>query len=256
VLENRTNREGTLQLAKISVYQLRRIQMATFCRSLYFMIFITAWVPAAIAQAPKPPYALFDQATLTGSGNTITATQIPVVTATGAIVYLSATLQFNVDANGGLTLSTGYPQVSAAPTVITGNFKAGRYVGPSTILGGKGIVSVMGPGLTDGGATEWTLSAASGADPYTYPGSASWYVGSITNPNHPLAARLSKAGITSTAWSYGVGSAYNTNNWLTNSLIGVSQVGNTITIASFTSSGPTDHNVPVDQITYTLAPNQ
>lgn len=223
------------------------------------MILAAAWVSVAMAQTPKPPYALFDQATLTGSGNTITATQIPVVTATGAVVYLSATLQFNVDANGGLTMATGYPQIAAAPTLITGGFKAGTYVGPSTILGGKAIITVTGPGVTDGGATLWTLTTGSGADGATYPSSASWYAGPTAN--NPNANRLSKANVTSTALSYGVGSSQATTLpgvrfWGQNTLIGASQVGNTITFYSFTYSGQLDSNTPQDQITYTLAPTQ
>jgi hypothetical protein len=227
----------------------------------FIICFTGVSVSIAAAQTPKPPYALFDQATLTGSGNTITATQIPVVTATGAVVYLSATLQFNVDANGNLTLSTGYPQVSAAPTLITGGFKAGTYVGPSTILGGKAIITVTGPGVTDGGATLWSLSTGTGADPSTYPSSATWYAGPIAS--NPLAARLSKANIASTAYSYGVGSSEPAGssvpgypNWGSNTLIGVSQVGNTITIVSFTYNSQTDYNTPQSQITYTLAPTQ
>jgi len=205
---------------------------------------------ALLAQSPKPPYALFDQATLTGSGNTITATQIPVVTGTGAVVYLNATLQFNVDANGNLTIATGYPQVSAAPTLLTGNFKAGKYVGPANILGGKAAIIVSGPGVTDGGATEWTLTAAPGSDTSTYPGTASWWVGPIAN--NPYAAQIKAAGITSTAWSYGI-STSNYGRWGVATLIGVSQIGNTLTIVSFYS---VTNGVPYDQITYTLTPGQ
>jgi hypothetical protein len=205
---------------------------------------------ALLAQSAKPPYALFDQATLTGSGNTITATQIPVVTGTGAVVYLNATLQFNVDANGNLTIAPGFPQISAAPTLLTGNFKAGKYVGPANILGGKAAIIVSGPGVTDGGATEWTLTAAPGSDTSTYPGTASWWVGPIAN--NPYAAQIKAAGITSTAWSYGISTSISTY-WRTGTLIGVSQIGNTLTIVSFLG---VSNGVPADQITYTLAPGQ
>ena len=67
----------------------------------------------------------------------------------------------------------------------------------------------------------------------TYPSSATWYVGPIANS--PLAARLKAAGITSTAWSYGVtGGEACYNNWPDNTLIGLSQTGNKLTIVSFT----------------------
>jgi hypothetical protein len=220
-----------------------------------FLVVLTAGVLVVRAQAPTPPYALFQYASLTGSGNTITATQIPVVTATGVTVYENLTLQFNVDASGNLTIASGFPQIIPAPTLITSGFKTGTYVGPSTILSGTALVAISGPGVTDGGATEWSLSAAAGANSCTYPYSANWYVGSIAN--NPNAARLKAAGITSTAWSYGVGSASQcsgaNNNWFDNALIGVSQVGNTITIVSF-SFQSFDYSTPQAQITYTLQP--
>ena len=217
----------------------------------FLVIFACTW-DTAIAQAPKAPYASFDQAILTGSGNTINATQIPVVTATGVVVYVNATLQFNVDANGNLTLASGYPQISPAPTLLTAGFKAGKYVGPTTILGGKAIINVTGPGVTDGGATMWSVSTPTGADPNTYPGSATWYVGPLAN--NPNASRIMKAGITSTALSYGIGGNPNTSgyNWAPGNLIGVSQTGNTITFFSFSNRG--DSSIPLDQITYTLSP--
>jgi hypothetical protein len=213
-----------------SLMKLRRCMQP----SALVMIFAGCGL-SVIAQTPQPPYALLQYSTLTGSGNTITATQLPVVTATGITVYVNVTLQFNVDANGNLTVSNGYPQVIPAPPAVSSGFKAGTYVGPSTALAGKMIVNVSGPGLTDGGATEWTLSTAAGADGCTTPVHASWYVG--PNGSSPWASRLQAAGITSTAWSYGITTGPGCNftgvnlNFWSSALIGVSQVGNTITIA-------------------------
>ncbi|MGD1070795.1 MAG: hypothetical protein ABSB15_11695 [Bryobacteraceae bacterium] len=209
---------------------------------------------ALVGQAQTAPYALFQSASLTGSGNTITATGIPVVIAPNLTVYVNLNLQFNVDVNGNLTISQGYPQIIPAPTILSSGFKAGTYAGPGSILGGKALITVSGPGVTDGGATEWSLSSAAGADPCTYPYSATWYVGPIAN--NPYAAWLKSDGITSTAYSYGVGSASNSNGcsnsvWYLDALIGVSQVGNTITIVSFGDQGG-QSNSPEGQITYTL----
>jgi hypothetical protein len=216
------------------------------------IVLTAAWVVVAHAQTPQPPFALFQQSTLTGSGNTITATQVPVVISSGITVYVNATLQFNVDSNGNLTLSAGFPQVFPAPALLTSSFKAGRYVGPGTTAFANFIVTVAGPGVLDGGATAWSLAAPTGASTFTSPSSATWYVGPIAS--NPLAARLKSAGITSTAWSYGVGSGYpSTPNWATNTLIGVSQIGNTLTIASFTNNSA-DKAIPVEQITYPRAP--
>lgn len=229
--------------------------MAAFCRLTTFVMAFTApWVVVARAQTPPAPYSLFQYSSLTGAGNTITATQVPVVTSAGTTIYVNITVQFDVDSNGNLTISSGYPQFVPAPTLLVSSFLAGKYVAPSTIYSGKGLIAVSGPGVSDGGATQWSLAAAAGANEGTYPGSATWYVGPIDN--NPLAARLKSAGITSTAWSYGVGSSQysiNGGNWNTNTLIGVSQVGNTLTIVSFTTNAK-DFGSPVDQITYTLAP--
>jgi hypothetical protein len=153
----------------------------------------------------------------------------------------------------------GYPQIVPSATLLTGNFKAGTYVAPSTMFNGKGFITVSGPGVSDGGATAWSFTTSSGADGSTTPNSATWYVGPIAN--NPLADRLKRAGVTSTAWSYGVGSGgapYGSSGygyWSAGSLIGVSQTGNAITIASFTgSNGMVDYAYPRDQVTYTLVP--
>jgi len=56
--------------------------------------------------------------------------------------------------------------------------------------------------------------------------------------------------------SYGVGGSQCSTDaaWGFNTLIGVSQIGNSITIASFNRVNSNDSNIPVDQITYTLVP--
>ncbi len=202
------------------------------------------------ATAPVPPYALFEYSTLTGSGNTITATWVPVVNSAGNTSYKNVTLLFDVDASGNLTIAPGYPKVIQTPPPLVTSFRAGKYVGPGD--NSTWVVNVSGPGITTGGATEWSLAAAPGNNYYSYPMSATWYKGPIAS--NPLAARLKAAGITSTAWSYGIaGSTCGCSQWLTDTLIGVSQTGNALTIVSFTSNS-IDHSQPVDQITYTLAP--
>ena len=227
-----------------------------WCRTALAAAFMAAWAPLAQsqlqAQAAGPEYALFQYSSLTGSGNTITASWVPVVTAAGTTIYKNITLQFNVDASGNLTLIAGYPKVIPAPILVVSSFAAGNYASPSTVLSGKGLITVSGPGATDGGATEWSLAASPGADNNTYPSQATWYVGALADS--PLANRLKAAGITSTAWSYGVGGiTFGTAYWASNSLLGFSQIGNQLTIVSFTYGG-TDHSTPVDSITYTLLP--
>lgn len=203
--------------------------------------------PALSPAATAPPYALLQYSTLTGSGNTFTATWVPVVTASGT-VYKNLTLLFDVDSSGNLTVAPGYPQVVPTPPPIVDGFVAGQYVGPSTIGSGNMLINVAGPGLTSGGATEWTVSAASGAWYYTYPASGTWYVGPLTS--NPVYARIKAAGITSTAWSYGIAGSNWGSPWDKDTLIGVSQIGKTITFLSFTKNG-VDYAQPQDQITYT-----
>lgn len=201
------------------------------------------------AYAQTPPYALLQYSTLTGSGNTITATSVPVVTSKG-IVYQDVTLLFDVSAIGGLTVAPGYPEVVPAPPNLVNSFKAGKYTGPGNVYHGDFVINVSGPGVTTGGATEWSSATPTGGDYWTYPGTATWYGGPIASS--PLAARLKAAGITQTQWSYGISSSNWGGNWGTNALIGVSQIGNTITFVSFTN-GNGDHSEPVDSIPYTLA---
>ncbi len=142
--------------------------------------------------------------------------------------------------------------VVATPDAVipsTFAFKTGRYFSPSTILSGQGAIDIAGPGVIDGGATLYSLAAAPNADSNSYPSTATWFVGTIAAS--PLAARLTSAHITSTAWSYGVGRG-STTHWGGNDLLGFSQLGNTLTIARYTDNYGYDSATPLDQITYTL----
>lgn len=223
------------------------------------------WVASIRAQSAAGRSSYFQYATLVGSTDTITARRVPVATEAGTTVYRDVTIKFNVDADGNLSLTPEYPQFTETLPLMPGSFLSGNYAGPGTLLGGKAAVIVNGPGAADGGTTVWSLSAAPEASTCTYPASATWYVGPIERS--PLVARLKRNNITSTAWSYGVAgittcanststsAVWNTiyANWDAGALIGVSQSGNAITIASFTRLG-LDNAAPVDQVTYRLVP--
>jgi hypothetical protein len=205
---------------------------------------------AGALQAQTPPYALLQNATIVGAGNTITASQVPVVTAAGVTVYVNLTLQLSPDATGNFTVAAGSPQTTLAPVLISSSFRAGTYAAGPTTLSGTGLITVAGPGVADGGGTVWNVNAASGANGSTYPVNASWYSGAIANS--PYAARLKAVGLTSTIYSYGVIGAQNCcSNWSNNDLIGVSQIGNTLTFYNFTVGGK-DQALPWTQIVYTL----
>jgi hypothetical protein len=230
----------------------------TIVFSLARKIFIATASVAVVTAQSSSPGPLFQYSALTGSGNTITATRVPINTSSGQVVYQDIVIQFDNDGNGNLTVTAGFPTMSVSPNLLVSSFAPGNYAGPSNVAKGNALVTINGPGVVAGGSTTWSLLTASGADSCTYPASATWYVGPIQN--NPLAARLQKVGITSTAWYYGIaggGIAFSCGGslsfaWGAGAIIGVSQVGNTITFASFTNNS-FDQASPVDQITYSLS---
>jgi hypothetical protein len=210
---------------------------------------------AAMAATPTP---YLQDSTIVGSGGTLTATDVPVQTSTGSLVYKDVTIQLNAATNGNLTIAPGYPKVVPAIAPILDHFIAGNYVAPTT-LASKVLITVNGPGVGAGGTTIWSLAPSSGAVCGTYPASATWYTGPIAS--NPLAARLKKAGITSTFYSYGLVGISPTcglngyNYFAGGALIGVSQVEGSLTIVSFTNdNGAGDSPIPLAEITYTLLP--
>jgi hypothetical protein len=215
----------------------------------------TVLASPAIAATPTP---YLQDSTIVGSGGTLTASGVPVQTSTGSIVYKDVTIQLNAATNGNLTIAPGYPVVQNAPALILNNFAAGNYVGPPTLGSGKFLVAVNGPGVGPGGATLWSLTPASGANCATYPQSVTWYTGPIAD--NPLAARLKKANITSTFYSYGlVGfspscAAGSYTYFSSGALVGLSQVGGSLTIVSFSAGNGVDSSIPLDEISYTLLP--
>lgn len=217
-------------------------------------------VAVASAQTPAPG-PKFQYAAITGSGNTITISRVPVVNGSGQTVYQDMTIQFDSDGDGNLTVSSGSPVTSASPNLLTSSFQPGKYVGPKNAANGKASITVSGPGVVSGGSTAWSSTTNNDADPCSYPVSATWYVGPLEN--NPMLGRLKKANITSTAWTYGItggGIAFSCGgspyfNWGNGAIVGVSQTGNTITFASFTANS-FDKDSPVDQITFTLTPPQ
>lgn len=239
-----------------SFYPGRRAILAAACLTAGILI----WVRGARAQSANPS-AAFQFATITGIGNTITASRVPITISPGKTIYKNITFKFNLDPEGNLFLPEGNPQIEDAPQLVISSFRAGKYNGPGSVLSGKTPVYIDGPGALAGGAASWSLSSAAGADVCVYPGSATWYVGPIES--NPVAARLRSAGITSPAWSYGVasgpefsqrcgnGTQITNGLWETGTLIGVSQSGVAVTIASFTNNRR-DSAAPVAQITYRL----
>lgn len=209
------------------------------------------------ADAATPTPYLQDS-TIVGSGGTLTITDMPVQTSTGSLVYKDVTIQLNAATNGNVTIAPGFPKEQAAIAPILNNFVAGKYAGPPTLASGKFLVTVNGPGVGSGGATLWSLTPSGGSSCGTYPQSATWYTGPISS--NPLAARLKKAGINSSFYSYGLvgfDPSCAVGNWAffqAGLLIGVSQAEGSLTIVSFSNATGTDSQIPTAEITYTLLP--
>ena len=214
-------------------------------------------VALTVANAQTPPYAEFQYSTLTASGNTVTASWVPVVTSSGT-TYVNVVVEFDVAPDGTLTVAPGYPQIVPAPTVLVSSFMAGNYTGPAGDAGY--YIAVSGPGVTVGGATAWSLATTTGATCNTTPTTASWYVFAGPMSKNPLYARLKAAGITQQIYAsyggWGTTGAQSCNagaDWGTNTLIGLAQAGGDLTISSFTASG-VDKSQPVSTINYIKNP--
>lgn len=209
---------------------------------------LTACLSISSTAKAADPTAFFEKSSIVGQGETIGISRVPVRDSAGKIKYYDATLTFSVDASGNLTL-TALPSFTQSPALVISSFKAGTY----TTTAGTGAIKVTGPGVGGpAGQTAWTLAATTAGT--TNPPSATWYTGPISS--NPLKARLQTAGITQTQYSYGIVGAgvYNDFWWQPGNLIGVQQVGNTLTLVSFTWNGSQDYPVPQAQITYTLKP--
>jgi len=205
------------------------------------------------AQSVNMPYALFQYSGVVAAGNTISLSRVPVVVGPGMTLYKDLVLQFDVDNSGNFVFSSGFPQLADAPSLLSSSIVTGKYVGPANVNQGQNAITISGPAVLSGGVLAYTFTISSGAGNSTYPSQGTFYIGKADQV--PIADRLKTAGITSTAWNWGLATGNNNYNtcWInSNMIIGVSQVGNTLTIASFTQSG-TDKSLPTDQIIYTLA---
>jgi len=204
---------------------------------------------------PEPVNAQFQYGTLTATTNSISATYVPITTASGTLTYENLTIPFSLylDSQGNVQVEAGDITAVPSPLPQTDGFIAGNYVGPGG--GTSELLTLSGPGVNSDGSTEWTVSASPGATGCTYPTTATFYVGPLLD--NPLYSRIQKAEITSTAYSYGdEGTQTCTapdNDWDSGSLLGFAQVGNTLTIVSYSWDG-SDYSTATNQITYTLIP--
>ncbi len=105
--------------------------------------------------------------TITGSGNSLVLTRVPVVSSTRVVSYHNLTLQFDVSSSCVFTLAGGYPQSLLSPIPIPSNFRPGKYVGPSDIQSGQITLKSAAPAFysAERRSGRSVLPAARGAAP-------------------------------------------------------------------------------------------
>jgi len=235
-----------MKLSRTTLNLWRKAAQLAICA----LAFAPLFAATAFAQTAKTPHADFQYSTVTGTTNTVNVTRVPSVNAEGTISYWDISVVFDSDATTGEP-AVDSSTVKASPKLYVNNFKQGTYIAPSTYFAGSGLIALTGPGVTNGGATEWSVATASGANACTAPGSATFYVGPIAS--NPLYSRLKAAGITSTAYSYGLdgGDTCDGDWWLGGGILGFAQTGNALTIVSFSFAG-TDYPTAGATVTYTL----
>jgi len=206
------------------------------------------------------PTVYAGNATITGAGDIVQVSRMPVQTSSGSILYYDVTTTFGVTSAGALSVVS--TTIAPSPSLIVSNFQAGTYASPA----GLNFTELLsGPGIGPAGTTAWSFAKSGGSNVgCAYPATATWYTGPISS--NPYATRITGAGITTTDYSYGIagpisslcsGVVSQEFNGPSNGvapLIGAAQTGGSLTVVSFTDSTGKDHSVPVAQITFTLSP--
>jgi hypothetical protein len=204
---------------------------------------------ASLAQT-STPYLNLSNVTATGSN--IFITRLPIRLPTGSYILKDVTIHIDADANGVLKINPATPVQATSPGLISNTFRTGNYLWTSnTDYGFKLTGPIAVPGRS---VSKWIADVLPGKARY-YGVPLVFYVGSLSS--HPNYTRLSAAGITGSEYSYGIvgadyyyavaGEAY----WGTGAIVGYSQSGNLITIASFTRYNPRrDENLPIAYFTF------
>ncbi len=195
------------------------------------------------------PAMFFEDSSVIGIGDTITALQVPIRTATGDFIFKDVTIVLDVDTKGNLRWATAKPLATPSPVLQTSNIRAGIYLSPTSTQEG---IRITGPtAIGNGGEAEWAITVGPGKIAnISPPNPAVFYTGPLAKS--PLEARLAKAGLTSTQYNYGV-IGTTSGTWFSNALVGLRLIGNQLAVALFTDSSGTDHKDPVTQIIYTFS---
>lgn len=218
---------------------------------------LPAAVPAAaLAQSAAEPVAtsasavVLDYANVVATGSTIILNRLPIKLPNGSYIYKDVTINLTASTTGVLTVSPAKPAQTASPPVLSAKFNAGTYVYPSNpnyglVLVGPSVVAAQS-------ITRWQTNAAPTLLKYCgIP--TTFYVGDIKQ-NPLYATRLKPAGITSTEYSYGIIEDGSTcgGQWGAGTIIGASQSGDYLTVASFKTTTGQDAATPQSRYTYRL----
>lgn len=166
--------------------------------------------------------------TTSGVGNILRAFRVPTTSAVGT-KYYDITFAFTQDAAGKPVLAPSYPKVVLSPTLLVGQFKAGKYKD-----GNGNVYTVGGPGAVSGGRTSWSILLTKKCTSCTSAAlSGSWTTGPIAG--HPIAPTLKAQGITSTGFSWGTVTSINNGGlyYCEGDAVGAAQSGNVLSLNGY-----------------------
>lgn len=216
---------------------------------LIFCFGVSAVFLCATAEAATPAL-LFEDSSVIGIGDTITALRLPVRTANGTFIFKDVTIVLEADSEGNLRWATARPIATLSPPLQTSNVRAGIYASATDKSAG---LRITGPSaIGHGGVAEWAITVAPGKTAgRSPPNPAFFYTGPLSGS--PLAARVQRVGLASSQYSFGVIGASQAPfpGFATNGLIGLRLIGNQLVIAAFSEDGR-DHAEPVTEIVYTF----
>ena len=216
---------------------------------------VAAWALAAvfvpIAALAATPTSYLEESAIVGVGQTITVTRLPVLGANGGLIYKNVTIALTIGTAGQITYAAAEPVVTASPSPVVSSIQAGIYGDSANTAVG---FAIAGPGIGSGGNSVYTVTRSGPYCAVAQPGV--FYAGPISTT--PIAARVRAAGINTGQYRVGIvgqeacGLSFNYANFPSQGLFGLSQVGNTLVVSSFTDSTGKDHPTPVNQVNYVL----
>jgi hypothetical protein len=202
---------------------------------------------AGFAQAAEPR---LQDATIKGSGGTITISRLPVRTSHGTI-YRDVTIELSVDEDGRVHFATGAPTTPGKPSPALVQAPSlpprPQHFRPGTYEGSDGALMHLTVTTQPDGPPAWhlsTLRAGSGTIE-----AASWQEGAIAENSH--ADIIRRAGITSQDYSYGL-SEGGSGAFGDGALLGAAQNGPTLVIVGFRHGCCTNMPVPAARRGFTF----